>query len=65
MSKFQVIAKPNGKFVVASVNETFDEMDSREAAQLACDQLNYEPGHNPCDVFYRSGRWTPRKEKAA
>lgn len=65
MSKFQVIAKPNGKFVVASVNETFDEMDSQAAAQMACDQLNYEPGKNPCDVFMQ-GRWTERgKEKVA
>lgn len=65
MSNFHVI-EITGKFVVKNNREVLAVMDSREAAEFACQQLNYEPGRNPCDAFMR-GRWTqrPQKQEAA
>jgi hypothetical protein len=61
MSKFQVI-EVSGKFVVKSDKEVLAVMDSREAAELACAQLNYTPGKNPCETFYHSGRLATRQQ---
>lgn len=65
MTTFRVIPTTNGKFAVVSDNEVLHEgMESRDAAELCCQQLNYNPGKNPCDTFYRSGRWTQKQERS-
>lgn len=66
MTKCRVIPTTHGKFAVVSETEVLHEgMASREAAEFCCQQLNYEPGKNPCDVFMQ-GRWTrPERKDAA
>lgn len=66
MSKFKVI-EHRGKFFLKSDTEQYPDsgMASREAAQLACDQLNYEPSPRACETAYNAGRWTKREEQAA
>lgn len=63
MSKFH-IQDHHDKFIVTNGSESY-ECASRQSAEMAVQHLNYEPGKNPCETFYHSGRWSKGEPKEA